>query len=156
MYKFFLNLIIFVIISFQNQAFSIEEFKKNYSQVSFDVVEKELIIDDNIPLYFKKLTKRWFDEKVKIDGFDGNMTFTLFGYNEKISIINSSKRIDASIKFQIILNKPSLNSKEKIQGEVSSYGVITGSFSLNEFDDIIKSTQVDLLDRIIKELKLIN
>ena len=74
------------------------------------------------------MLNKWFNEKVKINGIDGKISFTITDYNEKITTISDGKRIDISLKFSALIEKPTL-SKKFIDGEVKSYGAIEGSFS---------------------------
>ena len=96
---------------------------------------------------------QWFDQKVKIDGFDGEMKFTISEYLEETSSISDGKRVDISLSFNVIINKPSLSQTSLIEGSVSSYGTLTGNFSLSEFDTVIQNTQSDLIVRLSRDLK---
>ena len=40
-----------------------------------------------------------------------------------------------------------------IEGTVSSYGTLSGTFSLNDFDTIIENTQKDLILRLSRDLQ---
>ena len=121
--------------------------------MSFDVVQKQLIIDTELPGYVEGLVSQWFDQKVKIDGFDGDMKFTISEYIEETSSISDGKRVDISLSFNVFLNKPSLSQTKKIEGYVSSYGTLSGNFSLAEFDTVIQNTQSDLVLRLSRDLK---
>ena len=90
---------------------------------------------------------------VKIDGFDGEMIFTISEYIEENSSISDGKRVDISLSFIVVLNKPSLSQTKLIQGYVSSYGTLSGNFSLAEFDIVIQNTQSDLVLRLSRDLK---
>ena len=43
--------------------------------------------------------------------------------------------------------------KKLIQGNVSSFGTISGDFSLNDFDTVIENTQIDLILRLSRDLQ---
>ena len=85
--------------------------------------------------------------------FNGDMKFIISDFNQEISSINDGKRVDVSLTFKVILNKSSLSQKKFIEGNISSYGTLTGNFSLNEFDTVIQNTQSDLVLRLSKDLK---
>jgi len=121
--------------------------------ISFDVVQKQLIIDADLPEHVQFLLSNWFDQRIKIDGFDGDLTFIVSDFSQSISSINNGKRVDVSMSFKINLDKPTLSQKNFIEGNISSYGTLTGSFSLNEFDTVIQNTQSDLILRLSKDLK---
>ena len=54
--------------------------------------------------------------------------------------------------FQYLLEK-SQTKKKLINGSVSSFGTLTGNFSLSEFDTVIQNTQSDLILRLSRDLK---
>tara|TARA_B100000963_G_scaffold142506_1_gene124038 strand:- start:2610 stop:3092 length:483 start_codon:yes stop_codon:yes gene_type:complete len=125
----------------------------NLNISSFDVVEKDLKFSEEIPTDFKNLTKLWFDEKVKVNGFEGKITIYIDEYSENISTIDDGKRIDISINFNAEISK--LNNKKinKAKGNVSSFGTMVGDFSLNEFDVLISNTQSELIVILSKKLE---
>ena len=127
--------------------------KPQFDNITFDVVQKQLFIDTNMPDYVLSLVSQWFDQKVKINGFDGDMKFTVTQYDQEISSISDGKRVDISLKFRLLLNKPSLSQTRFIEGGVSSYGTLTGNFSLSEFDQVIQNSQVDLISILSKDLQ---
>ena len=135
-----------------NESF-IDPIQPDFTNVSFDVVQKQLIIEPELPDYVEGLVSQWFDQKVKIDGFDGKMQFTISEYLEEISSISDGKRVDISLSFNVVLNKPSLSQTKMIEGYVSSFGNLTGNFSLAEFDTVIQNTQSDLVLRLSRDLK---
>jgi len=153
-----MNKFIFLLFSFlvagcqANESFIVSK-QPNFENVSFDVVQKQLVIEPELPGNVILLVTNWFDQKVKIDGFDGEMIFIISDYIEEISSISDGKRADLSMSFNVILNKPSLSQTKKIEGYVSSYGTITGNFSLAEFDTVIQNTQSDLVLRLSRDLK---
>lgn len=135
-----------------NESF-IEPMRPDFANVSFDVVQKQLIIEPELPRHVEGLVSQWFDQKVKIDGFDGEMIFTISEYIEESSSISEGKRVDISLSFNVVLNKSSLSETKMIQGYVSSYGTVSGNFSLAEFDTVIQNTQSDLVLRLSRDLK---
>ncbi len=135
-----------------NETF-IESLNPKFETMSFDVVQKDLVIQKDLPENLNFLISRWFDEKVKINGFNGDMKFTISDYKEKTSSISNGKRIDLTLSFNVLIRKPLLSQQKLIQGNVSAYGTISGDFSLNEFDTVIKNTQGDLVLRLSRDLK---
>ena len=148
----FLLFIILISSCGTNDTF-IDPIRPEFETVSFEVVQKELEIKTNLPNYTKILLTQWFDQKVKIDGFDGEMKFIISDYLEEVSLINDGKRVDISLSFNAILNKPGLSQIKMIEGSVSSYSTLTGNFSLSEFDTLIQNTQSDLILRLSRDLK---
>ena len=153
MTKFIILLLCFLVVGCQSNDSNIDPIRPDFESVSFDVVQKQLIIEPELPLHVEDLISQWFDQKVKIDGFDGEMKFTILEYLEDISSISDGKRVDISLAFNVVLNKPSLSQTSLIEGSVSSYGTLTGNFSLSEFDTVIQNTQSDLILRLSRDLK---
>ena len=153
MTKFIFLLLVFLVAGCQTNDLIIDPLKPEFENVSFNVVQKQLIIEPELPNHVEGLVFQWFDQKVKIDGFDGEMTFTISEYLENISSITDGKRVDISLSFKAVLNKPSLSQTRMIEGYVSSYGTLTGNFSLAEFDTVIQNTQSDLILRLSRDLK---
>ena len=135
-----------------NESF-IDPLRPEFEIISFDVVQKQLVVEQDLPEHVQILLSQWFDQRVKIDGFDGDMTFVISDFNQEISSINDGKRVDVSLSFEVILNKPSLSQKKFIEGSISSYGTLTGNFSLAEFDTVIQNSQSDLILRLSRDLK---
>ena len=153
MTKFIILLLGFLVVGCQSNNSTIDPIRPEFENVSFNVVQKQLVIVTELPLHVEDLVSQWFDQKVKIDGFDGEMKFTISEYLEKTSSINDGRRIDISLFFNIVLNKPSLSQTSLIEGSVSSFGTLTGNFSLSEFDTVIQNTQSDLILRLSRDLK---
>jgi len=151
--KFLFILIVFFIAGCNANESFIDPLNPEFETMSFDVVQKKLEIEQELPIHVKKLLSKWFDQRIKIDGFDGDMKFIVSDFKQEISSINDGKRIDISLSFEVILNKPSMSQKKFIEGNISSYGTLTGTFSLNEFDTVIQNTQSDLILRLSKDLK---
>ena len=153
MNRFILVLLGFLVAGCQANESFIDPIRPDFANVSFDVVQKQLLIEPELPSHVEGLVSQWFDQKVKIDGFDGAMTFTILEYLEETSSISDGKRVDISLSFDVVLNKPSLSQTKIIEGYVSSYGTLTGNFSLAEFDTVIQNTQSDLVLRLSRDLK---
>ena len=145
-------LFIFLISSCSTNDTFIDPIRPEFEIISFEVVQKELEIKTILPSHTKTLLTQWFDQKVKIDGFDGEMKFTISEYLEETSFISDGKRVDISLSFSLVLNKPSLSQTQTIEGSVSSFGTLTGNFSLAEFDTVIQNTQSDLVLRLSNDL----
>lgn len=149
--KLFLILSFFLVIGCNANESFIENINPELEIISFDVVEKKLIIEEGFPENMQNLITKWFDDKVKINGFEGEVLIHIYNYKEKTSPIDDGKRVDSSLSFKINLNKSALK-KEYIKGSVNSYGTISGNFSLQEFDTLIQNTQVNLIERLTSKL----
>lgn len=147
-YLIFLSFFIFSCSSSE----SVVKQSYNFDNVFFDVVEKKIIYEGEIPEYLKSVSKNWFDNNVKVDGIDGTMEMKLLNYNENISNISDGKKIELSMSFDVFIQKNNNSIKQKIKGDVSTYSTITGSFALEEIDTLISNSQVDLIRLLIKKL----
>ena len=153
MTKLIFLLLGFLVAGCQSNDSTIDPVSPEFENLSFNVVQKELVIETELPSHVEGLISQWFDQKVKIDGFDGEMTFTILEYLEETSSISDGKRVDISLSFKAVLNKPSLSQTQMIEGFVSSFGTVNGNFSLAEFDTVIQNTQSDLILRLSRDLK---
>ena len=153
MSKLSVFLFILLISSCSTNDTFVDPIRPEFEIISFEVVQKELEIKTILPSHTKTSLSQWFDQKVKIDGFDGEMKFTIYEYSEETSSISEGKRIDISLSYNVYINKPSLSQNSLIEGSVSSYGTLTGNYSLSEFDTVIRNTQSDLILRLTRDLK---
>ena len=153
MNKFIFFLMGFLVVGCQVNESFIESVRPEFENLSFDVVQKQLVIEPELPNHVEVLVSQWFDKKVKIDGFDGEMRFVISEYLEEVSSISDGKKVDIFLSFNVVLNKPSLSQTQMIEGSVSSFGTLTGNFSLAEFDIVIQNTQSDLILRLSRDLK---
>ena len=135
-----------------NESF-IDQLRPEFETMSFDVVQKQLVVEQELPEHVQNLLSQWFDQRVKIDGFNGDMKFVISDFIQEISSIDDGKRVDISLSFEVALNKPSQSQTKFIEGNISSYGTLTGNFNLKEFDTVIQNTQSDLIVRLSKDLK---
>ena len=149
----FIVLLIFLFVNCSTSNAIVETTNPKFETMTFDAVSKNLIFEGDFPKNFTNLSRKWFDNKVKIDGFEGNMIFTLKNYSEINSKISDGKKIDISVEFQVLLEKSSLSQKKIINGKVNSFSTLTGDFSLSEFDQLIIKTQSDLILRLSRDLK---
>ena len=153
MKKFLLLLSTVLIISCSSKTPVVSPLKAELETMTFDVVEKNLVFSQILPNQVQTLFTQWFDHKVLINGFEGDMTFTVTKYIQEVSSVSNGKRVDIGLSFKVFLNKPSLSQTKLIEGDVSSYGILTGNFSLAEFDTTIQNTQTDLIVRLSRDLK---
>jgi major membrane immunogen (membrane-anchored lipoprotein) len=149
----FTILIFFLLVNCSTSNAIVETVNPQFESMTFDAVTKNLIFEGDFPKHFTNLSNQWFDNKVKINGFEGNMTFILKNYSEQSSKINDGRKINISVEFQVLLEKSSLSQKKVIKGKVNSFSTLTGNFSLSEFDQLIIKTQTDLILRLSRNLK---
>lgn len=153
MYKIKILFISLLFFGFIQKVFPVYNVTSDIQNITFNVVEKKLLISENLPEHLLNLVNNWFNNRVKVNGFDGKLIITIHGFKQKISLIEDGKRVDVSMKFTIETSKSSLSQKKVIDGEVFSYSSMTGVFSLNEFEETIENTQSDLIIRLVRNLK---
>ena len=153
MKNYFIILVFFLLVNCSTTNAVVEIQDPKFESMTFDAVTKNLIFEGDFPKHFTNLSNQWFDNKVKINGFEGNMIFTLKNYSEQNSKISDGRKIDINVEFQVVLEKSSLSKKKVIKGEVNSFSTLTGNFSLSEFDQLIIKTQTDLILRLSRDLK---
>ena len=149
----FIILFFFLLVNCSTSNAIVESANPQFESMTFDAVTKNLIFEGDFPKHFINLSNQWFDNKVKINGFEGNMIFTLKNYSEQNSKISDGRKININVEFQVVLEKSSLSKKKVIKGEVNSFSTLTGNFSLSEFDQLIIKTQNDLILRLSRDLK---
>ena len=149
---FFILSIFFIIISCSTTNAISEKNKADFEISYFDAVSKELVLIGSLPEDINILIEYWFNNKVKVEGIEGNMIFKVQDYLEEISTIEEGKRVDVSIEFEATIKKSELSHTKKINGKVNSFSEIVGSFSLKEFDKLIEEARVNLITRLSKEV----
>jgi hypothetical protein len=95
----------------------------------------------------------WFNEKVKVDGFDGKILFSINDYHEKIYNIEDGKKIEVTMT--IFIKKETnnkLNSKN-YSISIKEFSSITGDFSINDLDALKINTQKNLIIRLSKNIE---
>ena len=148
---FFLLFSLMVVGCNANESF-VDPLQPEFEFISFDVVQKQLVIEKELPDHMQNLLSQWFDQRVKIDGFNGDMKFIASNFNQEVFSIDDGKKVEMSLSFKVLLNKPSLSQTKLIEGTITSYGTLTGNFSLNDLDTVIQNTQSDLIIRLSKDL----
>ena len=73
----------------------------------YKINTRMLIIEKDLPNHLQILLSHWFDEKIKIDGFDGDMIFKISNYTQEISSIDASppESSDFSKEVGLIVNR---------------------------------------------------
>ena len=77
MTKFIFVLLGFLVAGCQAKESFIDPIRPDFANVSFDVVQKQLVVRPELASHVEGLVSQWFDHSVKIDGFDGEMKFTI-------------------------------------------------------------------------------
>ena len=147
---FSIYLLFFFNINFTLKAENISK------EIFFDVVQKKLIMENELPDNLNIIINTWFDNKIKVNGFEGSLILILSNYNENITNIEKGKKIDLSLDFHLEINKGSLAKKDTFNGAVRANSKITGNFKLNELDELLLNSQYRLISILSDKLNSIN
>ncbi len=150
MYKLVILLFLF---GCQNSISDVKPLIMNYNEVPIDVVEKELLINTNIPNKMNTMLTSWFNKKVKVNGFQGKVLFEITKYQEMISNIEDGKKVDVTLDLKILIDsKDQLSSQKNYEIKLNEFGTITGNFSLSEVDTIIENLQKNIVNNLSKTI----
>ena len=147
---FYIPFIFFLIINFSLKA------ENNFQEIFFDVVQKQLVIENELPHNLDVIVNTWFDNKIKVNGFEGSIVLILGNYDENITNIEKGKKIDLFLDFYLEINKSSLSKKDTFSGTVRTNSKITGNFKLNEVDQLLLNSQYKLISILSDKLNSIN
>ena len=134
--------------------------KFTYDQIKFNTVSKKLIfenLDDGLDIEnMKSILRYWFDNKIKTDGFDGNLNLNIKNITtQKIRKDNYFKfLIKVSLQFEETHND--LNRTKTFIISVSEYGEISGSFSIKDQENLELNVMHKSLDSASKKLLELN
>ena len=133
--------------------------KFSYDTIKFSTVSKKLMNDyTSLSKDHKKMSDiidYWFDNRIKTDGFEGSLLVNI----KKIEIKRQKKKdyyefsIFLSIEF---LENTSLNNNETFIVNSREFGDITGSFSINDQENLDINLMHQSLENISRKLKEIN
>tara|TARA_B100002019_G_scaffold263195_1_gene251121 strand:- start:1421 stop:1885 length:465 start_codon:yes stop_codon:yes gene_type:complete len=150
MYKLVILLFLF---GCQSSIGDIKPLVVNYNEVSINVVEKELVTNTDIPNKMNTLLTNWFNDKVKVNGFQGKVLFEISQYQEIISNIENGKKIDVKLQLNIQIDtKDQLSNQQSYQIKLNEFGIITGSFSLSEVDTMTENLQKNIVSNLSKTI----
>ena len=131
--------------------------KFQYNIIKFDAVSKTLNSDfksnSTDHKNMSKLIEYWFDNRVKTDGFDGNLLVNV----KQIQFDREKKenyyKFSVSVSLEFIEKKSSTNIKTYVVNS-KEYGEIVGSFSIKDQDNL----DINLMHKSLESIssKLIN
>ena len=130
--------------------------ENNFQEIFFDVVQKQIVIENELPHNLDVIVNTWFDNKIKVNGFEGSIVLILGNYDENITNIEKGKKIDLFLDFYLEINKSSLSKKDTFSGTVRTNSKITGNFKLNEVDQLLLNSQYKLISILSDKLNSIN
>lgn len=150
MYK--LVAILFFLLGCSNSSSEMNFISNDIDEVKFDVVEKQIIFQGAIPDNIKKYFEYWFNEKVKVDGFNGKVIIDITNYEESISKIDDGKKIEISLDVSISMENKAQSKLNNYLLTIREFGTITGDFSMNDLDALKISLQKNSLSSLSKNI----
>ncbi len=125
----------------------------NYENIKFNAVSKDLKFTNNQKgtevEIAKKLINNWFNNNVKIDGFDGNLTINVTSIEINKIKKDEYYRFEVSLSIEFLETNKTLNKRKIYKINSIEYGDISGSFSIKDTENLNKNI-------ISKSLKSIN
>lgn len=144
-------ILIFIISSCNNQQIEFKS-KINSDFVYFDSVEKKISIDSSFPDKFSKKLLFLFDNNIKTNGFDGSTLFNFDKFEKLEQIYEKKRKITMLVDLTITLVNNNGSNKKTFNYKFEEFGTIEGDFSINEYGDLVDSTENNLINNLIKNL----
>ena len=125
----------------------------NYENIKFNAVSKDLKFTNNQEgkevEIAKKLVNDWFNNNVKIDGFDGNLSINVTSIEINKIKKDEYYRFEISLSIDFLETNETLNKRKLYKINSIEYGDIEGNFSIKDTENLNKNI-------ISKSLKSIN
>ena len=151
------HLTILLFVSFIGCEMNSEQLIKSenitFENVKFNAVSKDLKftnIEEGLEVETtKKLVKNWFNNNVKIDGFEGNLSINVTSIKTNKIKRDEYYRFEIDISIEFLETNEVLNKRKIYKINSIEYGDIEGSFSVKDTENLNKNI-------ILNSLKSIN
>ena len=135
-----LLLFIFLIGCEMNSEQLIKSENINFENIKFNAVSKDLkftnIQDGPEVETTKKLVKDWFDNNVKIDGFEGNLSINVTSIEVNKIKKDEYYRFEINISIEFLETNELLNKRKIYKINSIEFGDIEGSFSIKDTENL--------------------
>ena len=115
----------------------------NFENVKFNAVSKDLMftnIEEGLEVETtKKLVKNWFNNNVKIDGFEGNLSINVTSIKTNKIKRDEYYRFEIDISIEFLETNEVLNKRKIYKINSIEYGDIEGSFSIKDTENLNKN-----------------
>ena len=112
----------------------------NFDNIKFNAVSKDLkftnIQEGPEVETTKKLVKDWFNNNVKIDGFDGNLSINVTSININKIKKDEYYRFEINISIEFLETNELLNKRKVYKINSIEYGDIEGNFSIKDTENL--------------------
>ena len=151
------HLTILLFVSFIGCEMNSEQLIKSenitFENVKFNAVSKDLKftnIEEGLEVETtKKLVKNWFNNNVKIDGFDGNLSINVTSIKTNIIKRDEYYKFEIDISIEFLETNEVLKKRKIYKINSIEYGDLEGSFSIKDTENLNKNI-------ILNSLKSIN
>ena len=115
----------------------------NFENVKFNAVSKDLKftnIEEGLEVETtKKLVKNWFNNNIKIDGFEGNLSINVTSIKTNKIKRDEYYRFEIDISIEFLETNEVLNKRKIYKINSIEYGDIEGSFSIKDTENLNKN-----------------
>ena len=115
----------------------------NFENIKFNAVTKDLKftnIEEGLEVETtKKLVKNWFNNNVKIDGFEGNLSINVTSIKTNKIKRDEYYRFEIDISIEFLETNEVLNKRKIYKINSIEYGDIEGSFSIKDTENLNKN-----------------
>ena len=115
----------------------------NFDNIKFNAVTKDLkftnIEEGPEVETTKNLVKDWFNNNVKIDGFDGNLSINVTSININKIKKDEYYKFEINISIEFLETNEVLNKRKIYKVNSIEYGDIEGSFSIKDTENLNKN-----------------
>ena len=115
----------------------------NFENIKFNAVSKDLkftnIEEGPEVETTKKLVKDWFNNNVKIDGFDGNLSINVTSIEINKIKKDEYYRFEINISIEFLETNELLNKRKIYKINSIEYGDIEGNFSIKDTENLNKN-----------------
>ncbi len=135
-------LTIFLLFSFlgceMNGKQIIKTEKFDFREVKFNAVSKKLIFENEISEFNKmsKIIEFWFNNKIKTNGFEGNVDVIIKNYEIKRTKLNEFYKVSINLTIQFKEEGKDFKRRKIYDIESTEYGEIKGSFAISDQDNL--------------------
>ena len=131
----------------------------NFENVKFNAVSKDLKftnIEEGLEVETtKKLVKNWFNNNVKIDGFEGNLSINVTSIKTNKIKRDEYYRFEIDISIEFLETNEVLNKRKIYKINSIEYGDIEGSFSIKDTENLnnnIISNSLESINQKVSEM----
>lgn len=130
--------------------------KFNFDEIKFDTVSKQLIfknqVNNNEIRNMHNIITYWFDNKIKTDGFEGSLDVIISNLNTNKIKKKDYFKFTINTTFTFIEDKDTLIKRRIYKINTSEHGEISGSFSINDQENLILNIMYQSLDSVSKKI----